>query len=347
MKKSKLSSRYGILAAGDWIVERASLIESYPPRGHWADIQRQGCVAAGSSFNVLANLARWKAPFPLAGAGLLGRDAAGRLILDECKRLKIDTRLLGSTALAPTASTEAMIEEAAGVRTSFHHRGANALWDGAGLNFTRSKARIFHLGSLLRLEALDAAHAQFGAKAAALLHAAQQAGLKTSVAAVNESGDSVARSILPALKFADYCLLDEIEAGRAAGFKIREANGRINPVSLRHAAGALLQAGVRELVILHFPEGGFMRQRKGGDVWQSSLNLPSKRITGAGGAGDAFAAAALLGLHEGWDLPRCLLTAVCAAGAAQMEPLGSGGVKSLPAALHLSRKFGHHPSLES
>ena len=98
---------------------------------------------------------------------------------------------------------------------------------------------------------------------------------------------------------------------------------------------------MRELVILHFPEGGFIRQRKGGDVWQSSLNLPSKQITGAGGAGDAFAAAMLLGLHEGWDLPRCLLTAVCAAGAALLEPLGSGGVKSFPAALKLSRKFGH------
>lgn len=340
MKKSQLSSRCGILAAGDWIVEHASLILSYPPRGQGADIQRQDTAAAGSSFNVLANLARWKAPFPLAGAGLLGRDAAGRLILDDCRRLHIDARWLGSTALSPTASTVVMLEQGTGVRTSFHQRGANALWHGAGLNFTRSKARLFHLGSLLRLDALDAPDARFGAKSAVLLHAARQ-GLKTSVAAVSEPGGAGARSILPALKFADYCILDEIEAGRAAGFQIREANGRINPVSLRHAAGALLQAGVRELVILHFPEGGFMRPRKGGDVWQPSLNLPSPRITGAGGAGDAFAAAVLLGLHEGWDLPRCLLTAVCAAGAARMEPVGSAGVKSLPAALKLSRKFGH------
>jgi sugar/nucleoside kinase (ribokinase family) len=347
MKKSKLSSRCGILAAGDWVVEHASMIVSYPPRGQGADIHRQCTAAAGSSFNLLANLARWKAPFPLAGAGLLGRDAAGRLILDDCKRLQIDARWLGSTTLAPTASTHVIIEEPTGARTSFHQRGANALWDGAGLNFTRSKARIFHLGSLLRLDALNAPHARFGAESAALLHSARQAGLNTSVAAVNEPGDRAARSILPALKFADYCILDEIEAGRAASFKIRESDGRINPVSLRHAAGALLQAGVGELVILHFPEGGFIRQRKGGDVWQSSLNLPLRRLTGAGGAGDAFAAAVLLGLHEGWDLPRCLLTAVCAAGAARMEPVGSAGVKSLPAALTLSRKFGHHPSLET
>ena len=347
MKISKPSSRLGVLAAGDWMIEHTSLIASYPPRGHRADIQRQCSVPAGSSFNILANLARWKASFPLAGAGLLGRDPAGRLILDECKRHKIDARLLASTALAPTACVHAMMEPAAGVRTCFHQRGANALWDGAGLNFTRGKARIFHLGNLLRLDALDAPHAQFGAKSAALLRAARQAGLKTSVAAAGEPGDRVARLLLPALKFADYCILDEIEAGRAAGFQIREADGRINPVSLRHAAGALLQAGVQELVILHFPEGGFIRQRKGGDVWQSSLNLPSKQITGAGGARDAFAAAMLLGLHEGWELPRCLLTAVCAAGAALLEPAGSGGVKPLSAALKLSRELGHRKTLNS
>ena len=347
MKHSQLSSRSGILAAGDWTVEHASLIASYPPRGHWADIHRQDAFAAGSAFNLLANLARWKAPFPLAGAGLLGRDAAGRLILDACKNHKIDARLLASTALAPTACAHAMIEQAGGARTSFYLRGANALWDGAGLNFARCKARIFHLGSLLRLDALDASHPAFGAKSAALLHAARQAGLKTSVAAARQPGGHAAPVILPALKFADYCILDDIEAGRATGFKIREADGRINPVSLRHAAGALLQGGVRELVILHFPEGGFIRPRKGGDVWQSSLNLPSSRITGAGGAGDAFAAAVLLGLHEAWDLPRCLLAAVCAAGAALLQPVGSGGVKSLPSALKLSRKFGHRKMEQS
>ena len=35
--------------AGDWIVERASLIDSYPPRGHCADIRRQCAIPAGSS----------------------------------------------------------------------------------------------------------------------------------------------------------------------------------------------------------------------------------------------------------------------------------------------------------
>jgi hypothetical protein len=64
-----------------------------------------------------------------------------------------------------------MTEASDGHRTFFHHRGANALWTGAGLNFRKVNARIFHLGYLLLLDALDAPDAKFGTKAAALLHA--------------------------------------------------------------------------------------------------------------------------------------------------------------------------------
>ncbi len=189
---------------------------------------------------------------------------------------------------------------------------------------------------------------KFGTKAAALLRAAQQAGLKTSVDVVSEDSDRFARVVLPAAKFADYCILNEVEASKTTGFKIRESNGALNTVSLhRHAAGSLLQAGVRELVVIHFPEGAFARTRKGEDVWQSSLSLPAKHIAGTAGAGDAFAAGVLMGLHEGWELQRCLMTGVCVAAASLSHPTCTGGVKSLPAALKLARKFGHGPSLHA
>ncbi|HEY3913534.1 MAG TPA: PfkB family carbohydrate kinase, partial [Verrucomicrobiae bacterium] len=213
------------------------------------------------------------------------------------------------------------------------------------LNFKKIKARILHLGYLLLLDALDAPDAKFGTKAAALLRAAQQAGLKTSVDVVSEDSDRFARIVLPAVRFVDYCILNEIEAGKTTGFKIRDSAGALNTVSLRHAAGALLQAGVRDLVVIHFPEGAFARTRKGEDFWQSSLNLPAEHIAGTAGAGDAFAAGVLMGLHEGWDLQRCLYTGVCVAAASLSHPTCTGGVKSLPAALKLARKFGHQPAL--
>ena len=125
--------------------------------------------------------------------------------------------------------------------------------------------------------------------------AAQAAGVKTCVDVVSEDSDRFARIVNPALQHVDYCVLNEIEAGKTTGFKVRQADGRLDTVALRHAAGALLQQGVRELVVIHFPEGGFARTRKGEDFWQASLKLPPDYIAGTAGAGDAFCAGILLG----------------------------------------------------
>jgi sugar/nucleoside kinase (ribokinase family) len=239
-----------------------------------------------------------------------------------------------------------MTEKDGGHRTFFHARGANALWTGNGLDFSKTKARIFHLGYLLLLDAMDGPDAKYGTKAARLLAAAQNAGLKTSVDVVSEDSDRFARIVNPALKHVDYCILNEIEAGKTTGFKIRQNDGKLDTVALRHAAGALLQQGVREVVVIHFPEGGFARTRMGEDVWQSSLKLPANYIAGTAGAGDAFCAGTLLGLHEGWDLQRCLTLGVCAAAASLAHPTCTEGMKSQTACLALAKKYGLRPKMD-
>jgi sugar/nucleoside kinase (ribokinase family) len=345
MKKSASSPRSGLLAAGNCVIDQVKIIDVYPQRDQLANIRKQFQGTGGSAYNVSINLARLQAPFPISAAGLVGNDDLGRVSLNDCRHHGIDTRHLRPTPLATTSYTDVMTEEAGCHRTFFHHRGANSLWNGADIDFKKHRARILHLGYLLLLDALDAPDAKFGTKAAALLQAAQQAGMKTSVDVVSEDSDRFARIVPPALKFADYCILNEIEAGKTTGFSIREADGRLNTISLRHAAGALLQAGVRELVVIHFPEGSFLRTRNGDNFSQPSLNLPAKNIAGTAGAGDAFAAGFLMGLHEGWELQRCLLTGVCVGAASLSHPTCTGGVKSLSASLKLARKFGCRPPL--
>jgi sugar/nucleoside kinase (ribokinase family) len=346
MKKQSGPARSGILAAGNWIIDQVKMVDVYPQREQLANIRSQSQGTGGAPFNVVVDLARMGAPFPLAGAGLVGKDVLGEEILKICDANKIDTKHLSSTKEAPTSYTDVMTEIGNGRRTFFHNRGANALWDGSELNFRRIKSRIFHLGYLLLLDALDVPDKIYGTKAARLLASAQEAGLKTSVDVVSEDSDRFAKVVGPALKYTDYCILNEIEAGKTAGFKIRSADGKLDTVALRHAAGALLQMGVKEVVVVHFPEGGFARTRKGEDFWQTSLTLPPKYIAGTAGAGDAFCAGVLYGLHEGWDLKKSMLTGVCAAAASLSHPTCTEGMRDLTAVLALAKKYKPRPPLE-
>jgi len=346
MRKPTGSSRKGILAGGNWIIDQVKMVDVYPQREQLANIRSQSQGTGGAPFNVLVDLARMKAPFPLSAAGLVGKDTLGAEILEICEKHKIDTKLLKNTSEASTSYTDVMTEIGNGRRTFFHYRGANALWDGEELNFAKTKARIFHLGYLLLLDALDAPDKTYGTRAARLLAEAQESGLKTSVDVVSEDSDRFSSIVGPALKHVDYCILNEIEAGKTAGFKIRQADGKLDTVSVKHAAGALLQLGVKEVVVIHFPEGAFARTRKGDDFWQSSLNLPAKYIAGTAGAGDAFCAGVLYGLHEDWELSRALLTGVCAAAASLSHPTCTDGMVDLNSCLALAKKYRPRPMLE-
>src|SRR5437763_5082307 len=98
MKGKSSSIRRGLLAGGNWIIDQVKLIDVYPQREQLANIRsqtRQG--TGGAPYNVLIDLARLGADFPLTGAGLVGKDALGEIILKDCRQHKIDTRFLRAT----------------------------------------------------------------------------------------------------------------------------------------------------------------------------------------------------------------------------------------------------------
>ena len=343
---SREIKRNGILAGGNWIVDQVKTVDVFPQRETLANILSQSQGGGGSPYNLVVNLAKLGAKFPLEGGGLVGKDALGEYILADLKRHKIDARNIKVTPRAPTSYTDVMTEVDTGRRTFFHCRGANAFWDGKGLDFNKSRAKIFHLGYLLLLDAIDGSDKKYGTRGAALCSAAQKAGIKTSIDCVSEDSDRFAKIVSPILPYTDFCILNELEAGKTTGFTIRREDGTLDLVALRHAAGALLQLGVKELVCVHFPEGGFARARGGEDFWQPSLKLPQKHIQGTAGAGDAFCAGMLMGIHEGWEIQRSLFTAVCAAAANLSDSTCTGGMKSLRSVLALAKKYKPRPPID-
>ncbi len=339
-----MNERSGIIAGGNWIVDHVKLIDRWPPQDALANITSQFSSNGGSPYNVLKNLARLGAPFPLEAVGLVGDDEAGRFIRDDCARHRIDCARLGTSRATPTSYTDVMTEQGTGRRTFFHCRGANAELAPEHFDFSRTRARIFHLGYLLLLDRLDQPGASTGTAAVEVLRAARGAGLKTVADVVSEASDRFGRVVRPALPELDYLFLNEFELAQVTGIAtVRD--GVVDVAAVARAAAEMVRGGVRDWVFVHFPAAVLACGARGEEVWQPSLRVPPDFIQGAAGAGDAFASGVLHGLHEGWPIPDSLRLGVCAAAASLGHPTCSEGVGSRADCLALADRFGYndHP----
>jgi sugar/nucleoside kinase (ribokinase family) len=339
-----VTQRSGILAAGNWIVDHVKLIDTWPSEETLAIINCETQGMGGAPPNVLAGLARLGAKFPLSGAGIVGYDAAGDWILEQCTKLGIDTRLIARTDQGPTSYTDVMNVERTGRRTFFHQHGVNALLGPESIDLAASSAKLFHLGYLLLLDRLDQPGKSKGTAAAELLDHALQLGFITSVDVVSEESDRYPRIVLPALQCADLVFLNEFEAGHVFSTEIR-VDGKIDINALLKTAHALVAAGIRRWAIIHFPEGVLAISNQNETIFQPSLRLPGDRIIGSTGAGDAIAAGILFGFHDDLPMKRCLEIGVCAAAASLGHPSATEGIASVEECLNLGQEFGFRESL--
>jgi sugar/nucleoside kinase (ribokinase family) len=331
--------RSGVLAGGNWIVDRVKIVERWPAQDGLSLILGETVGNGGAAYNVLIDLARLKAPFPLGGIGLIGDDGDGRRIRADCRSHGINSRRLYVTRKAPTSYTDVVTVRRTGRRTFFHQCGANALLEPKHFNFGKSRAKWFHLGYLLLLDELDRIGPDGLPRAADVLRRARAAGMRTSLDSASISGDRLARIVPPVLPFVDCLFANDFEAGKLTGIPL-SSRGRLKLAAVRSAARRLLAFGVRKWIIVHSPEGVWASSAAGREIWQPSVRVPPSEVKGAAGAGDAVAAGVLYGLHQGWRMPDSLRLAVCAAAASLRDPTCSRGVVGAAECLALGRRFG-------
>ena len=348
------AERCGIAAAGNWIIDHIYICDFWPREETLANILEEDRGTGGAPYNGLVDIARFgppagpagKAarPIPLEAIGLTGDDADGHFIRDHMKQLGVDASALAVTDAAPTSYTLVCVVKATGRRTFFHNRGANAHFDPATVQVERIQARLCHIGYLLLLDRLDAPDPEYGTAAARLLARLQAVGIETSIDVVSEDSQRFPKIVRPALRHTDYAILNELEAGRTTGHDLRP-DGRPDPRAIRASAEELLRLGVRRMVCIHMPEGGYVRTADGRELWQPALALPAGYIRGGAGAGDAFCAGVLLGIHERWDLARSLKLAVSAAAVCLSVPTCTAAACSLSETLKLDEKYPFQPSV--
>ena len=335
----------GILCAGSVLVDAGKVIDRYPALDHLAMIESVSLSTGGPSLNMAVDLRQLGAAFPVGLLGAVGDDSNGAFILAECARLGIGTTGVRELAGTVTSFTDVMVERDGGRRTMFHHSGANALFDASAADLPASAARILHAGAPGIHPLMDRPRPGGGNGWSALLQRAQSAGLLTNLELVSLRPDRIAEVALPCLPYLDSIVVNELEAGALTGIDAPAptADGPVDWAALEAMARHLVERGVSVLAVVHFP-AGCVAAAPGGRTWrQGSVRLRREQVLSTNGAGDAFAAGIILGLHEGWPVERCLRLAVASAAACVRSQSTSAGIKLATACLADADEAGYRP----
>ena len=332
----------GILAGGNWIIDNVKIVDVYPKEDKLANILKESNSNGGAPYSVLKAISKMGFQFPLTGIGAIGDDERGDYILSECQKLSIDSSQIIKVQNSNTSYTDVMTVLGTGRRTFFHSRGANAHLDQSYFSFSGHKSKIFHLGYLLLLDRLDAIGSDGLTGAAKVLRDAKQSGLITSADLVSEQSERFKTIIPLALQYVDILFVNEFEAGMLTDIEICDEEGECSIVNAYQAADAILNAGVQRWVIIHFPKGAIALNKSGEKLFQPSVKMPVEKIKGSVGAGDAFAAGVLAGVHEDWTMAKCLLLGVNVAAASLMDASSSESIVSWQECLKIGEDFGYN-----
>ena len=329
----------GICCAGNMIVDITYPIETWPKQNELTHITEGIQNSTGGSVcNTITDLARLDPSLPLYASGFAGYDAEGEFVLQEMgKYPNINLSMVKRDGR--TSFTAVMSNNQTKERTFFQHAGANAYYCEEHIDLDALDVDIFHIGYILLLPALDAEDDEYGTKMARLLHNIQKKGIKTSIDVVSETGDRFARLVTPALKYTNYCIINELEAQQTTGVVLRSADGTLHTENMPAALNKLKELGVADWAVIHCPEIGCGIDEKGEYYAVPSLKLPGGWIKGTVGAGDAFCAGVLYAAEMGWPMPEALKMGACAAAASLNAVSASDGVRSVAEVLKLYDRF--------
>lgn len=336
----KDNNRTGIISGGNWIIDHIKLIETYPQEERLANIQMELTSNGGAPYNLLVTLFKMGTNIPLEGIGVIGDDENGKIIREECMSMSINIDQLHEIKEASTSYTDVMTVRSTGKRTFFHYRGANALLDKTYFDFSKTRAKIFHFGYLLLLDGLDSIESDGITGAAKVLNRAKSKGLMTSVDVVSEQSDRYKKIIPPALPYVDYLFLNEFETEMLTGVRILNEEEQLMEEKGFHAAETILDLGVLQWVVIHFSSGAIAMSKQGERITQKGIRVPSDSIKGTVGAGDAFAAGVLAGIHENWSMEQCLVSGVCVAAFSLQDVTSTGSIRPWKDCMKIGTDFG-------
>src|SRR5271170_7156927 len=308
-----MSERRGVLSAGTFCVDFNKSIARWPQEDTSNEVMAIDRQGGGSGFNMALDLKRLDPFFPVQAMGVVGDDDLGRFLFHECDAHGVDRAALHALPGGVTMSVDAFNVASSGRRTHFYHQGVAAAMTPDSFDFSSTRARILHLGLPGAHQAMDRPWRGDANGWVAVLRKARAAGLAANLELMTTKADRLAELGRPCLPHLDWLIVNDYEIG-----------------AMRWAAA-------------HFPEGAVVGGRDGSRVVLGSVAVPASAIVGANGAGDAFAAGMLYGLHERWPIGECLALGHACAAASMRAVSTTAGVATVAECLALAKQWGFRP----
>ncbi len=325
--KEVIKINKGIAVAGSMYTDYYKLIESFPDKGMLSPILEISKTFGGCVMNTIINLRKIDSSLPLYAYGGLGKDENGNYLIGLLEENNINHNGVIQYENESTSFTDAFVLKSTKERTFFSLNGANKFFSYEDIDFDSLKTDLFHIGYALMLDSLDKKDKDYGTVMARTLAKVQEKGIKTSMDLVSVEDERFTKVVHASLPYCNYLIINEIEAGKTANLSPYDLDGKISEENLDQICKVILEKGVKDLVVIHAPEGGWAMTSKGDFYYVPSLKLPPGYIKGSVGAGDAFCAGLLYSIYKGFSVEECLIIANTAAACSLGEFDSSSGMK--------------------
>ena len=315
--------RQGVVGLGIWCVDTTYKIDYLPERGKLESIKGHYQCVGGGPNNVLTNLSSLGFKYNLIAMGSLGNDDYSKFIKNHCRSNRIISKHFSISSNVPTSYSLCMSEKQ-NERTFLYYSGANDLLDIDHFRLSKlnNYPKILYVGYLSLLGKLD----DFSGKETRLCQVLKESRRKDIINIIDLASNNTPnfqKIVFSALPYTDYLLLNEIEAQLLFKKPIINSKNRLDKKLIIKLSWKILQKGLNKALVIHSPHESLYISKK--NIYHSqSPKISKKNIKNAVGAGDAFCAGFIFGVHEDWET-EVTLKKSHAAGSAMMKIDSSSG----------------------
>jgi sugar/nucleoside kinase (ribokinase family) len=176
-----------------------------------------------------------------------------------------------------------------------------------------------------------------------VLKRAKSLGIHTNLEMIHLDAESEKALVLPCLPYLSSIIINESEAGALVDipFKVEGADSDVDWATMELIASKLITLGVSQLAVIHTPAGCVAANSTGKTWRQGSVKVPLSQIKGTSGAGDAFAAGVVYGIHQAWPVQDCLELGVATAAQNIQSDKTAADIAQYETTLSQSRSLGY------